>query len=306
MANTSALAVAFDVAVYSRIALHVSEQLPRLAEKMEHFLTEAGNLKQDIHGQFLKPLLQLAHNLLGRCSDPSVLTGEVMNEDEAIRLVTIEVKNASIYANICCIKLRLCYLFGRIDEAERISKLIDKECKTDTFSSLALGDMYLYQCLTALAGCTTSSSPFRRHRGIRRVKQKLKKLKWIAQLNPTTFQSQVLIVQGEIAAVRGQVCRAVRIFDEAVSCARKDRVLGEIALCRERAAVALERASVAVPPPPSGAQQSTPSSMNTTTDPLSSATSEYWHKAIAAYAHWGASAKVDQINRRLLERQVRR
>jgi hypothetical protein len=259
-------------------------------------------LKQDIHAQFLKPLLQLAHNLLGRAADPSVLTGNVMNEDEAIRL-TIEAKNPSIYALICCTKLMLCYLFGRIDEAERISKVIDKECKTDTFSSLALGDMYLYQCLTALAGCT---SPFRRYQGIRRANTKLKKLQWIAKLNPT-FQSQVLLVQGEIAAVRGQVCRAVRIFDEAVSFARKDRVLGEIALCRERAAVALERASV-VPPQ---VQQSTPSrtTSNTfapaTTDPLTNTTFEYWDKAIVAYTRWGATAKVDQLKRQLLERKVR-
>jgi hypothetical protein len=281
---------------------------------MEIFLKEATNLKQDIHAHFLKPLLQLAHNLLGRAADPSVLTGDVMDEEKAIRLVTIEAKNASIYAVISCTKLMLCYLFGRIDEAERLSKLIDKECKTDTFSSLALGDMYLYQGLTALAGCGPSSSFLRRRQGIRRAKRKLKQLKWIAKLNPS-FQSQVLIVQGEIAAVRGQVCRAVRIFDEAVSFARKDRVLGEIALCRERAAAALERAIVHnVPASPAAAvQQSTrPCSSRTTTstfaaattDPLTTATCEYWDKAIVSYAHWGATAKVDQLKRHLLELKI--
>ena len=61
--------------------------------------------------------------------------------------------------------------------------------------------------------------------------------KCIAKLNPIGFLSETLIVEGEIAAVKGNVHRAVQIFDMAIECAEKDCVMGEIALAHERAAM---------------------------------------------------------------------
>jgi histidine kinase len=193
-----------------------------------------------------------------------------MDESEAFTFAR-ESKNPSLYAVLCAQKLMLCYLFGRIDEAERLSTLLDKECNTESFNSLALGDLCLYQSLTALAGKAS------RRRAVRLARKKLKKLKFIARLNPNTFQSQVLIVEAEIAALKDEVFRAVGLFDEAAEFARKDRVLGEIALAHERAAFALLRGACA----------------GTTAN-------EYFEKARAAYAAWGADAKVEQINRVLI------
>jgi hypothetical protein len=120
-----------------------------------------------------------------------------MDESESFTFAR-ETKNPSLYAVLFAQKLMLCYLFGRIDEAERISTLIDKERSLETFSSLALGDLYLYQSLTALAGKAS------RRRAVRLPRKKLKKLKFIARLNPNTFQSQVLNVEAETAVVKDE------------------------------------------------------------------------------------------------------
>jgi histidine kinase len=252
------------------VALHVSVPLSQLADEISFLLREAIMLKQDISAHFLRPLIQVALNLLGRSRDPCVLTSDVMDESEAFTFAR-ETKTSALYVLLCALKLKLCYLFGRIDEAERLSTLMDKECNTESFSSLALGNLYLYQGLTALAGKSS------RRRAVRLARGKLKKLKFIARLNPITFQSQVLIVEGEIAAVKDEVFRAVRLFDEAAECARKDRVMGEIALAHERAAFALLRGACA----------------RTTAN-------EYFEKARAAYSAWGADAKVEQIKRALI------
>lgn len=260
----------FIISAYSKLALHVSIPLPQLADEMSCLLREAIILKQDISAHFLRPLIQSALNLLGGSRDPCVLTSDVMDESKAFTFAR-ESKNNGLYAVLCLQKLLLCYLFGRIDEAERLSTLIDKDINTQVFSPLALGELCLFQSLTALAGKSS------RRRAVRLARIKLKKLKFIARLNPNSFQSQVLIVEAEIAAVKDDVFRAVRMFDEAAEYARKDRVLCEIALAHERAAFALLRGACA----------------RTTAN-------EYFEKARAAYSAWGAYAKVEQIKRALI------
>ena len=260
--------------VYSRIAMHISVPLPQLRNIMAPIVDEVRRHGLGIYSTFIQPMLQYVLNLIGDArGDPTMMSSAMMDEYRTFALLK-STKNLGVYSSVKVIKLMLCYHFHKYKEAIRISHELDtsKHCNTDTFASLALGDLYLFQGLSALS----AGSP-----RIRLAKAKLKKLKRIVIFNEHSFLSKSLILEGEILAKSGKVHQAVALFDQAAQSAKMDNVMGEESLAYERAALALYA------------------------NKLIHQSSLYYEKALLAYGRWGAKAKVGFLSRQMADKQLK-
>lgn len=93
-----------SAAMYTGVAVNAFVPLPQLLEDVTafHKLMEMHNQHNMI--QFLRPNLQFMKKLIGDCDDPTVLTGDSMNEEEAMR-EAIESNNQTIMPLLYLVKL---------------------------------------------------------------------------------------------------------------------------------------------------------------------------------------------------------
>jgi len=95
--------------------------------------------------------------------------------------------------------------------------------------------------------------------------------KW-AEESPVNCSHKLLLLQAEMAALKGWKSSARKLFDSAVESASKSGFINEEALSYERAAIFFSR------------NGDGPSA------------SRYFARAHALYVHWGATAKADRLH----------
>jgi predicted ATPase/class 3 adenylate cyclase len=168
------------------------------------------------------------------------------------------------------LRSQLCYLAGRYEEAQKISEQ-GAAVITSALGQITVADHYLYRGLAATAQLISGGSNPRRLWGIAR--KCLRRLKLFAMNSPQNFLPYAKLLEADLAFAARDLSAALRLFNEAIDLAEEQKVQHLIGIANERAALC----SLANGQRRAGAA--------------------YIGWARTAYAHWGASVKVEMMDR---------
>ena len=219
-------------------------------------------------------------NLLGMGEHPSILSGEALQEDEFLPQL-ISAHDVLALSYFYSDKLMLCYLFGDIEAAQK------QAVEAGHYLAIAPGTVaesafYFYDSLTALAALSSqvevSSELWQR------VETNQKKLQrqW-ADYAPMNHQHKVDLVAAEKCRILGQKAEAIELYDRAISGAKENGFIQEEALANELAAKFYLDWGFDSIAQPNGKEK---------------VAAAYMQQAYYSYAHWGAKAKLEDLEKR--------
>ncbi|MBD2597986.1 AAA family ATPase [Nostoc spongiaeforme FACHB-130] len=211
---------------------------------------------------FTKSCQQTVLNLLGQTTNPVVLTGEAMEEASMLAMLH-QLGDRSGLWFLLTNKVYLCFLFGEYSQA------LDVVQQAKQFLGSGAGTfnvplVYFYESLALLA--TSGDAEI-----IAANQQILQKRALAAPMN---FQHKYDLIQAEQHRVLDQKLEAIELYDRAIAGAKANGYIQEEALANELAAkfyLDWGKETVA---------------------------QAYMQQAYYCYAHWGAKAKTDDLEKK--------
>jgi predicted ATPase/class 3 adenylate cyclase len=176
--------------------------------------------------------------------------------------------NLTLLSYQLTLRLQLKYLFGRYEEAFAISESGDSVIGSAP-GYITVADHYLYRGLTAASLLAGASRAGRFKRVVRRC---LKRLELFARNCPENFLPYLLLLRAESARVSGAHALASTLYNQAVEVAEERKLPQLCGLANERAALAC------------------------LADGQRRLATFFLASAKAAYAKWGATAKVAALD----------
>jgi hypothetical protein len=259
---------AVSASVYCGLSFAAGAPLPKLVEEMRKYRALCTQYSQFSVLASLGLQMQLCLNFMGQADDLLVLTGSVMNENEALEqmeasnhldLVRLHISKLmlAVYLNDHSAARGLCVQLRRFDQIKNVP-----------YSTAA---QWFYEGLTA-AKASSSSKTERR-----RTKLIIRKLKSYANLVPSNYLHRVFLVEAELLVSCSNKAHdfqtAVKKYDLAINHARDEGFVHEQALACERKAYALTR------------RQNDRVGAN-----------DCLEQACSLFDEWGAKAKVDKLS----------
>ena len=193
------------------------------------------------------------------------LYDEKVAEDRYLRT-----HNLTLLSYQYTLRAQLSYLFGRYEDALKISDNGDAVIASAP-GQIIVADHYLYRGLAATAVMMSDASKLHRLRIIAR--KCLRRLNLFATNSPLNFLPHVRLLEAEIARAAGNIPTAQKLYNEVVDLAEEQKFHHLAGLANERAALC----SLA--------------------DGQRRAGAAYLGWARSAYMRWGASAKVEMMDR---------
>ncbi|MCC5645599.1 AAA family ATPase [Nostoc sp. CHAB 5824] len=268
----------YSLLQYSCSAYYSGKELTGLEKEIAINRDAIHKIKQETALNYIEIYWQAILNLLGKSENPCRLQGEVCNEQ--MKLPSYQEANdkagvAYIYIN----KLLLCYWF------ENYSQAIENIAIAEKYLDAAVGMpvvplFYFYDSLVRLA--VYSDTPQSDQQGIlERVQSNQEKmLKW-AHHAPMNHLHKFYLVEAERHRVLGEKIEAIEMYDQAIALAKENEYINEEALAHELAAkfyLSWGKEAIA---------------------------RTYMTNAYYAYSHWGAIAKVKDLEARYPQLIVR-
>ncbi|MEC4896399.1 MAG: serine/threonine protein kinase, partial [Oscillatoria sp. PMC 1051.18] len=242
-----------------------------LEEEARAYCNGLVQLKQLTTANYCRIYWQSVLNLLQTVEHTSILSGEALQEAELLPHLIEANDFFGLYFFYLC-KLMLAYLFKDIQSAQHHAAEL-KRYLVAGFGLIIEPTFYFYDSLTVLA--TLSPDSEETVEALEKVKQNQTQLQqhW-AYHAPMNYQHKVDLVEAEKCRVLGQKAEAIEFYDRAISGAKTNEYIHEEALANELAAkFFLDWGK------PYIAQ-------------------DYIIKAYYGYAHWGAKAKVADLEKR--------
>ena len=217
---------------------------------------------------WLKLYERCVHLLWNNVSPTFPLKGEVFNNDELVAELSRSRDGLGIYYYYHE-NMVINFLFYRFDESMKY--LVKARGSEHIVSGFYFGAaLNFYESLIYLS-LYPRASLRKRRKFLRRIKKNQKKLKQGVDNNPCNFIHKYLIIEGELARVKGKPDLALEFFEKAAREARRYEYLNLRALAFERAGMACLEAN-----------------MNT-------AGGVYLEQARNAYLEWGARSKAAHL-----------
>lgn len=264
---------AWSAIVYCYYCYLVGENLTVLEPKFKLYCEAVTKIQQDAALNYLNIFRQSILNLLGYSADIHHLEGEVYSEAEMvpIQLATNDLTGLYfLYIN----KVILCYLFGNHDLAIENLNLATQYLQGG-ISSQSIPVLFFYDSLVHLSIATNddpqSPEPAAR---LARVTANQEKIQNWAQFAPMNHLHKWHLVEAERCRFLGNKVDAIEFYDKAISGAKKNRYIQEEALANELAAKFY---------------------LDWGKDKIAAV---YMQAAYYCYAHWGAKAKIDDLEQR--------
>jgi predicted ATPase/signal transduction histidine kinase/DNA-binding response OmpR family regulator/tRNA A-37 threonylcarbamoyl transferase component Bud32 len=257
----------------------VGEKLDLLDRELEAYL----DLFQKNRIMFLLPIFdiwkQVKINLQGLNVDKHCLMGEHFNEGPVLEKLQAQRQEDWTLFNFYLAKQIICYLFKDCEGAVA-SALLAKECLQSAGGSMMLAIHNFYESLALLAGCDNLPAG-EKEKCLAKVNANQAKMHAWAHKAPMNYQHKYELVEAERARVLGEKYRAMDYYDRAIDRAAKQGYIQESALANELAAefyLSQGREKVA---------------------------KTYMTDAYYGYIHWGANAKVADLETRYPQSIVR-
>lgn len=248
----------------------IGQELTKLEPEMAMISDTLAQLKQENALSWNQILQQSVLNLMGFSKNPSCLQGEVYKEDARSLLEAANDRTGLHYFYLS--KLILCYLFREyqpaVEAATQAAQYLD-----GVKAFLVVPVFYFYDSLAQLA-LYPSESIAQQELIINRVLDNQAKMALWAEHAPMNFQHKFDLVAAEKARVLGDYWQAMEYYDRAIAAAGEHGYIQEAALANELAAafyLSHNREKVA---------------------------QAYLVEAYYGYLHWGATAKVNDLETR--------
>ena len=248
----------------------IGEHLDSLQQKRQTYLNLATNLQQEYTIQYHSMGLQVVENLLGQNDYPYLLTGLVFDEAKMLPIL-LESRNAALLFNLYLAKGRLCYLFHQSIEAsnhlERAAQYMEAVA-----GMVTVGEQNFYHSLAILA--TITDEPERCEHMLAQVESHQKIMGYWASQARENYQHKYDTIEAERCRISGKNIEAMELYDRAIAGAKDNEYIQEEALANELAArfyLKWGKEKIAA---------------------------VYMQEAYYCYAHWGAKAKIEDIEQR--------
>ncbi|HBE19106.1 MAG TPA: serine/threonine protein kinase [Cyanobacteria bacterium UBA11149] len=247
------------------------EQLTEVEKEMTTYGHALAQIKQQAVLSYTQIFHQAVINLLFSTEDPSRLLGKAYNEENMLPLDQTANDRLGLHY-FYCHKLILCYLFDDYPQA------LENAAKAELYLDGATGlfnipVFHFYDSLTRLA-IYPNVSQSEADTLLQKVTSNQEKMQKWADNAPMNHLHKFDLVEGEKHRVLGNFIEAINSYDRAIAGARDNEYTNEEALANEIAAkfyLAWGKEKIA---------------------------QVYLTDAYYAYSHWGAKAKVEDLEKR--------
>ena len=254
--------------LYTFHSIYSGNELPKLVGDIRPYADTIRQLKQLNTLNYFNIYCQVVSNLIGEAEDPRLLVGNIYDEQQMIPQ-HLEANDRYALCAVYVNKLCLCYWFydyqQAVKNAEEAFKYLDGATAT-WLTTL----FYFYSSLAQLA-LHSQSEAHQQQQILQTVEVNQKKLRNWASHAPENFSHKYYLVEAEKYKITSDYTKAIELYDQAISEAKRNRYLNEEALAYELAAkFYLDWGKEFI-------------------------ARTYINEANYAYSRWGASAKVDDI-----------
>ncbi|MEH1935296.1 MAG: AAA family ATPase [Nostoc sp.] len=269
---------AFSLMLYSYFAYFSGKELTVLEREIAAYRDIAHKMKQETALHYIEIYLQAILNMLGKSENPCLLKGEACDEQIMLALQQQANDKTGLYY-LYWNKLLLSYWFDNYSEA--IENIAIAEKYLDAVVGLPLVPLfYFYDSLVRLAVYGDRSESEQQEIRDRIQANQEKMQKW-AHHAPMNYLHKFYLVEAERHGVFGEKIAAIEMYDQAIALAKENEYINEEALTHELAAkfyLSWGKETIA---------------------------RTYMTNAYYAYSHWGAVAKVKDLEARYPQLIVR-
>jgi hypothetical protein len=253
------------------VSFFASDPLPTVLKQLEEYRRLCEQYDQQSVGVMLCHQVQWCLNFMGRSVNPIVLTGEVMNEENAIK--ALEGKHPVSLAWILVMKHVLAVYFHELDKARKIATHLHKLNEALLLTGAVLPFVpYTHLFLECLAAASLSKSDRNQAKYAKKILDKIKSDRHVTCRN---FENKIALLEAELAASRGDRELALSRYQQSIEVARRDGFVHEQALAYEKGGRALLDWQDTIK------------------------AREYLEASRSLYDQWGALAKVKQVDDQL-------
>jgi len=223
--------------------------------------------------------LQFVLNLIKSQGDPTVMTGEAMNQEE-FTVTAIQKQTWAVLRNMYCFRVYLAYMFGRYQlAAELIEKVQELHASYPGLKVKSGFVLYLESFSFPLVAVAVMEQSSKDCKWKKLAKTLMCQLKAWAETCPWNFQHQYDLLSAEMAFREGNIETAAVAFENAIRNAAGHRFVNDQAIACERAAIF----------------SSAIGNKHTAAD--------YYKQAYDLYMQWGARQKAGDIMQNLSDIQ---
>ncbi|MCA1994513.1 MAG: response regulator, partial [Coleofasciculus sp. S288] len=261
----------YNTFYYCDHLLFVGESLELVAQKQEQYLECLQKRKQYLESDYLNVWRRMVLKLLDKAEERYSLHGEAVTDEETLeRLLTIK-NHMCIFAAYLA-KAILSY-FSK-DYAQSINSASAAEAHAGGVLGMMINGQHNFYYSLALLAQASSLSEREQKKGLEKVSANQKTMQKWAYHAPANYQHKYELIEAEKARVLGQSLEATELYDRAIAGARKQGFTQEEALASELAAefyFSRGRDNIA---------------------------KDYLTQSYYAYAQWGATLKVRDLEAR--------
>lgn len=208
--------------------------LAQLEGELEEYFRLVPKVKDPYLPCFLTIYRQLVLALQGRTYSPETFSNDCFDEEGFIRGDTgYRIREKELFDYYLC-KNQVYYLMGYYQQSLPILKRAEKLTKL-YFGEVYLAEHAFYYCLT-IAASYHAFSPWKKLLYWPLLRKKYRQLKGWARRCPANFRHKALLVEAEIARIRGRAREAARLYDEAINSAGEFGYIQNAAIAGECAA----------------------------------------------------------------------
>lgn len=251
----------------------VGKQLQEVLKDMNIYTDAIAQLKQTVSLNKHRIYHQVIINLTSNLENPCRLIGEAYNE---------QTENSNVLSTLFFNKTILCYLFEDYSQAIDNATLTEKYLTGGLAGGVIAPLFYFYDSLCQLA-IYPETSDDKQENILNKVLSNQSKMKKWVKFSPMNHQHKYDLVKAELYRVTNKPLEAIELYESAIAGAKKNEYIQEEALANELAAKFY---------------------INWDKNKIAQA---YIIDAYYCYIRWGATAKVQDIEKRygqLLEQVI--
>ncbi|HEY9874289.1 MAG TPA: AAA family ATPase, partial [Candidatus Obscuribacterales bacterium] len=268
----------YAIMVWSHYSFFVGKQLMQLEREIAAYTDAVHKISQKTALNNTKICWQAVLNVMGRSQSLCQLRGEAYDEEKMLLLHQQTNDQLAIHY-LYLQKLALCYLFENYQEALQNIPQIESSFGAST-GQLTVVIFYFYDSLVRLAiysdspSVSEATTQSQQEDILNRVESNQEKLQKWAHHAPMNHLHKFYLVEAERHRVLGEKIEAMEMYDLAIALAKENEYINEEAIAHELAAkfyLSWGKETIA---------------------------KTYITNAYYAYIHWGALAKVEDLEKR--------